>query len=46
MNPETLGQTEEKKYFDEFIENYNTATLPDKKYYNIKIWKMKMQVPV
>ncbi|KAJ3239884.1 hypothetical protein HDU81_005125 [Chytriomyces hyalinus] len=27
-----------KKYFDEFVEDYNTGTLPHKKYYNMDAW--------
>ncbi|KAJ3244309.1 hypothetical protein HDU78_011144 [Chytriomyces hyalinus] len=27
-----------KKYFDEFVEDFNTGTLPHKKYYNMDAW--------
>lgn len=38
INIETLSQPDERRYFDEYVECYNTATLPSKKYYNFKIW--------
>ncbi|EDO26841.1 predicted protein, partial [Nematostella vectensis] len=31
VNPEIIGRFETKKYFDDFMEDYNTATLPHKK---------------
>lgn len=34
-----ISQREEKEYFAEFMEDYNTATLPHKKYYNMEAWE-------
>lgn len=39
VNYENLKQLDEKKYFDEFCEDYNTVTFPHKKYYNLKVWE-------
>lgn len=39
MNIEAIGQNEEKKLFEDFIEDYNTASMPDIKYYDIKLWE-------
>lgn len=39
MNIESLGQYEEKKLFDDFIEDYNTASMPEKKYYDVNLWE-------
>merc|ERR1712060_408141 len=33
-----LGQMEMKNLFKEYIEDYNTATMPSKKYYNLQAW--------
>ncbi|KAL9265918.1 hypothetical protein AKJ16_DCAP20077 [Drosera capensis] len=35
VNLETLPNWEEKKMFKEYMEDYNTATFPSKKYYNL-----------
>mmetsp|Transcript_56140 Transcript_56140/g.177888 ORF Transcript_56140/g.177888 Transcript_56140/m.177888 type:complete len:160 (-) Transcript_56140:51-530(-) len=34
-------QWEEKEMFSEFCEDYNTATLPHKKYYDMEQWELK-----
>ena len=41
VNVEATTPSEEKKYFEEFVECYNTATFPSKKYYNFKCWLEK-----
>ncbi|XP_002960340.2 vicilin-like seed storage protein At2g18540 [Selaginella moellendorffii] len=35
VNLETLPNWEERQMFKEYMEDYNTATLPSKKYYNV-----------
>ena len=35
---EHCGQRDLKEHFDSFCEDYNTATMPSKKYYNIQVW--------
>ncbi|GAQ84891.1 hypothetical protein KFL_002110090 [Klebsormidium nitens] len=37
INIETLPNREERELFKDFMEDYNTATLPSKKYYNIEL---------
>jgi len=34
-----MGQMKMKELFKEFIEDYNTATMPSKKYYNLTAWE-------
>lgn len=43
LNVEAIAPQEEKKYFEEFVECYNTATFPSKKYYNFRFWFEKEQ---
>ncbi|KAG0504504.1 hypothetical protein KC19_5G130000 [Ceratodon purpureus] len=38
VNLETLTNREEKDMFKQYMEDYNTATFPSKKYYNIDIY--------
>lgn len=40
---EACGQREMKEHFATFCEDYNTATLPSEKYYNLKTWYLKDQ---
>ena len=37
------GQRELKEHFYTYCEDYNTATLPDEKYYNLRTWFVKEQ---
>ena len=37
-DPETLAKWEEKELFKEYAEDYNTATLPHAKYYDLQRW--------
>mmetsp|Transcript_22802 Transcript_22802/g.45839 ORF Transcript_22802/g.45839 Transcript_22802/m.45839 type:complete len:359 (+) Transcript_22802:38-1114(+) len=39
---DNMGQMEMKNLFKEFIEDYNTATMPSKKYYNLAAWDAMM----
>lgn len=39
LNAESLARFEEKDLFKEFAEDYNTATLPHKKYYDLEAWE-------
>ena len=41
LNIESISNVEEKKRFDDFAEDYNTATFPSKKYYDLKRWELK-----
>ncbi|XP_026194110.1 nucleolar protein 58 [Cyclospora cayetanensis] len=38
-NIEELANWEEKRLFSDFAEDFNTATLPHKKYYNLELWE-------
>lgn len=40
VNPETLPKFETRKMFDDYMEDYNTATLPHKKYILLKMTKI------
>mmetsp|Transcript_84638 Transcript_84638/g.274188 ORF Transcript_84638/g.274188 Transcript_84638/m.274188 type:complete len:311 (-) Transcript_84638:50-982(-) len=37
-NTDAMGQMQMKDLFKEYIEDYNTATMPSKKYYNLQVW--------
>lgn len=37
INPETTSRAIEKKEMMSFIEDYNTATMPSDKYYNLEV---------
>ena len=37
INPETIGKHEEKKQMASFIEDFNTATFTNDKYYNLEV---------
>merc|ERR1712151_694722 len=41
-NTDVMGQMQMKDLFKEYIEDYNTATMPSKKYYNLNIWDAKL----
>merc|ERR1740121_2098245 len=36
-----MGQMQQKDLFKEYIEDYNTATMPSQKYYNLQAWDTK-----
>ncbi|PPQ99193.1 hypothetical protein CVT26_014116 [Gymnopilus dilepis] len=42
INPETISKDQEKKEFSRFVEDYNTATLPHEKYYNMEAYERRM----
>ncbi|KAJ8297159.1 hypothetical protein OF846_000395 [Rhodotorula toruloides] len=42
LNPETLSKAKEKEIFKQFMEDYNTGTLPNEKYYDIKQYEQRM----
>lgn len=42
INPETISKDQNKKEFARFIEDYNTATLPHEKYYNMEAYEKRM----
>ncbi|GJE97548.1 hypothetical protein PsYK624_137690 [Phanerochaete sordida] len=42
INPETISKEQTKKEFARFVEDYNTATLPHDKFYDIASYEMRM----
>ncbi|KAJ6623937.1 hypothetical protein B0H10DRAFT_2162273 [Mycena sp. CBHHK59/15] len=42
INPETISKDQNKKEFARFVEDYNTATLPDDKYYSMEAYNRRM----
>ncbi|KAA1476960.1 hypothetical protein DENSPDRAFT_785847 [Dentipellis sp. KUC8613] len=42
MNPETMSKDQTKKEFLKFAEDYNTATLPHEKFYNMESYDARM----
>ncbi|KIK16329.1 hypothetical protein PISMIDRAFT_30907 [Pisolithus microcarpus 441] len=42
LNPEALSKDQERKEFQVFVEDYNTATLPHEKYYHIEAYERRM----
>jgi len=38
ISPDMVGGREEKALFSEFVEDYNTSTLPHEKYYDLAAW--------
>lgn len=42
INPETLSKDQTKKEFARYAEDFNTATLPHEKYYNIESFERRM----
>jgi len=41
VNTDILGQMQLKDLFKEYVEDYNTATMPSKKYYNISVFEQQ-----
>lgn len=41
---DTMGQMQQKDLFKDYIEDYNTATMPIEKYYDLNAWDKKMSV--
>ncbi|KAG9085304.1 hypothetical protein FS749_004541 [Ceratobasidium sp. UAMH 11750] len=44
LNPETMSKDATKKQFAKFVEDYNTATLPHEKFYNIDVYERRMNL--
>merc|ERR1712187_310881 len=44
VNTDMLGQMQMRDLFKEYIEDYNTATMPSEKYYDLKTWDDKMSL--
>ncbi|KIL60118.1 hypothetical protein M378DRAFT_14388 [Amanita muscaria Koide BX008] len=42
INPETISKEQNRKEFAQFVEDYNTATLPHEKYYNMVAFERHM----
>ncbi|KAL4079070.1 hypothetical protein J3A83DRAFT_4356077 [Scleroderma citrinum] len=42
INPEALSKDQERKEFQVFVEDYNTATLPHEKYYHMEAYERRM----
>ena len=38
ISPDTIGRLDSKKFFLEYMEDFNTATLPHEKYYDLDKW--------
>ncbi|GAA5968932.1 hypothetical protein JCM21900_000734 [Sporobolomyces salmonicolor] len=43
INPETLTKPKEKELFKQFMEDFNTSTLPHEKYYDMRKYEKKME---
>ncbi|KAK2553161.1 hypothetical protein P5673_025618 [Acropora cervicornis] len=43
VNPEVIPRFEMKKMFDSYAEDYNTVTLPHKKFYDLEKWETKQR---
>ena len=41
INIEAITHTQEKKLFEEYMEDYNTCSFPSKKYYNLREWERR-----
>ncbi|KAF8322083.1 hypothetical protein DL93DRAFT_1249050 [Clavulina sp. PMI_390] len=44
VNRETLSKDQERKHFAQFVEDFNTATLPHEKYYNMAKYDARMNM--
>ncbi|KAF8578464.1 hypothetical protein K439DRAFT_1417109 [Ramaria rubella] len=44
VNPETISKDQTKKQFARFVEDYNTATLPHEKFYNMQRYEARMSL--
>merc|ERR1719247_2884932 len=44
VNTDAMGQMQMRDLFKEYVEDYNTATMPTKKYYNLQNWDSEMSV--
>ncbi|KII95490.1 hypothetical protein PLICRDRAFT_217953 [Plicaturopsis crispa FD-325 SS-3] len=42
INPESTTKEQNKREFARFVEDFNTATLPDEKYYNLPAYEARM----
>ncbi|KAI0076385.1 hypothetical protein K474DRAFT_1598105, partial [Panus rudis PR-1116 ss-1] len=42
INPETITKDQTKKEFAKFVEDYNTATLPHEKFYDMTRYEIRM----
>ncbi|GJN92103.1 hypothetical protein Rhopal_005132-T1 [Rhodotorula paludigena] len=42
INPGVISKQKEKEIFREFMEDYNTGTLPNEKYYDLKKYEQRM----
>lgn len=42
LNPEALSKDQERKEFQVFVEDFNTATLPHEKYYHMEAYERRM----
>ncbi|KAF9817052.1 hypothetical protein IEO21_03634 [Rhodonia placenta] len=42
INPETISKEQTKKEFAQFVEDYNTATLPHEKFYHMEAYERRM----
>ncbi|KAI0029946.1 hypothetical protein K488DRAFT_72585 [Vararia minispora EC-137] len=42
LNPETMSKDQTRKEFMRFVEDFNTATLPHEKFYNMETYERRM----
>ncbi|KAF1806177.1 hypothetical protein FB192DRAFT_1003030 [Mucor lusitanicus] len=42
-NVETLNNVKRKEMFNDFMEDYNTATMPHEKFYNLQQWERRQE---
>lgn len=42
-NVETLNNIKRKEMFNDFMEDYNTATMPHEKFYNLQQWERRQE---
>jgi len=43
-NPEIMSKEQTRKHFARFVEDYNTATLPHEKFYNMQRYEARMSL--
>ncbi|KAL1503189.1 hypothetical protein AB1Y20_011247 [Prymnesium parvum] len=46
VSQEMLGRRDLAEYFSSYVEDYNTATLPSEKYYNMRKWYLEEQARI
>jgi len=44
INIEEISHPQEKKLFEEYMEDYNTCSFKSRKYYNLREWENKQEM--